>query len=140
MIMLNQNRRHILRCFAGFSVLGVPAAQAKYIVGDKSFVIKFSKGSSSAKYSGHVEYYDTHTYKFKAHAGQKITIDFTRTNPALNFTLSDLAGEKDLAFQEEQLWSGELPSEGAYEIVVALMRSAARRNEAADYKLTMIIG
>jgi hypothetical protein len=138
--MLNRNRRLFLKCVAGFGILGVRAAHAKYIVGDKSFVVKFAKGSSSAKYSGHVEYYDTHTYKFKAHAGQKISINFTCTNPALNFTLSDLAGEKDLAFEAEQLWSGVLPSEGAYEIVIALMRSAARRNEAADYKLTMIIG
>jgi hypothetical protein len=138
--MPNRNRRQFLKCVAGYSILGVQTAQAKYIIGDKSFTIKFAKGSSSAKYSGHVEYYDTHTYNFKAHAGQKVSIDFTGTNPALNFTLSDLAGEKDLAFEQEQLWSGELPSEGAYEIVIALMRSAARRNEAADYKLTMIIG
>jgi hypothetical protein len=138
--MFNRNRRLFLKFVAGFSVLGLRAAHAKYIVGDKSFVIKFPKGSSSAKYSGHVEYYDIHTYKFKAHAGQMMTVDLASKNYALNFTLNDVRANDSLTIEQNGPWSGKLPTDGEYEIIVGLMRSAARRNEAADYKLTMIIG
>ena len=138
--MPTRNRRHFLKCFVGFGILGMEQAQAKDSAGDKTVIVKFPKGSSSARYSGHIQSSDVHIYKFKAHAGQKISLDVTSSHSALFYSLYDVAGDSGLLDQDDTPWSGVLPTEGSYEITVALMRSAARRDEAADYKLTMIIG
>jgi hypothetical protein len=115
-------------------------AQAKNSAGDKTVTIKFSKGSSSARYNGHIQSSDVHIYKFKAHAGQKIGLDLATSHYALFLSLYDVTGDAGLANEADTPWSGILPTEGAYEITVALMRSAARRDEAADYKLTLVVG
>jgi hypothetical protein len=52
-------------------------------------------------------------------------------------------GETEVAFfngsVSENQYEGVLPASGDYRIRVYMMRSAARRNEKADYRLEMII-
>ena len=60
--------------------------------------------------------------------------------PRFSFiTLYDVMGDAGLVDQADTPWSGILPTDGGYEITVGMERSAARRDGAADYKLTMII-
>jgi hypothetical protein len=138
--MRMDNRRSVLKTF-GFAILAsslLPVSRA--MAKDKSIIVKFKPGSSSARYSGRIQSYDVVIYKFKAYAGQKISVDLATAHYALYFSLYDLTGDDGLVNGASDPWSGVLPTDGAYEITVGMERSAARRGEVADYKLTMIVG
>lgn len=79
-------------------------------------------------------------YQVKASAGQRITLEMTRTNRANYFNLlppdsanvamsvGDLSGNR---------FDGLLPDDGTYTVRVFLMRSAARRQERSDFSLSI---
>ena len=138
--MRMDNRRSVLKTIALAIAAGLAFPVTRAVAKDKTVVIQFKPGSSSAQYSGRIESYDIVVYKFKAHAGQKISLDLAKSHYALYFSLYDVTGNDGLVDGSSDPWSGVLPTEGAYEITVGQERSAARRNEAGDYKLTMIIG
>jgi hypothetical protein len=79
-------------------------------------------------------------YKLRARAGQTMSVKLVTRNGANYFNVLP-PGSNDVAIfvgsTDGNEWTGTLPSDGEYTLRVYLMRSAARRNEAAPYTLTV---
>lgn len=86
--------------------------------------------------------YETVDYILDARAGQYMNVSLATTHGATYFNIL-APGENEVAMFNDSVsqnqYEGTLPSSGDYKIRVYMMRSAARRNEAAHYRLEMII-
>jgi hypothetical protein len=104
--------------------------------------LQFAKGASSATVKGSLKGDKTIDYKLRAKAGQTMNVTL-KTNNAGNYFNVLPPGSKDVAIfvgsTSGNEWTGPLPTDGEYTIRVYLMRSAARRNETANYTLTVAI-
>jgi hypothetical protein len=102
--------------------------------------LQFAKGASSATVKGSIKGNATIDYKVRAKAGQTMNVALKTSNTANYFNVLP-PGSRDVAIfigsNEGNEWTGALPADGEYTIRVYLMRSAARRNEAANYTLTV---
>jgi len=79
-------------------------------------------------------------YKLRAKAGQIMNVALKTSNASNYFNVLP-PGSNDVAIfvgsTSGNEWTGPLPADGEYSIRVYLMRSAARRNETANYALTV---
>lgn len=104
--------------------------------------VRFARGESSATVEGTIRGYESVDYLLGAKAGQYMNVSMATDNAASYFNLI-APGETDVAFfvgsTSGNQYEGTLPADGDYRVRVYLMRSAARRNETASYRLEMII-
>ena len=102
--------------------------------------LHFAKGASSATVKGSLTGSKTIDYKLRARAGQTMTVSLKTANTANYFNVLP-PGSKDVAIfvgsTDGNDWTGQLEADGEYTVRVYLMRSAARRNEAANFTLTV---
>jgi hypothetical protein len=86
--------------------------------------------------------YQTVDYVLGASKGQSMNVSMATKHTATYFNVL-APGEREVAFfngsQGENQFEGTLAATGDYTIRVYMMRSAARRNEKADYRLEMIV-
>jgi hypothetical protein len=126
----------VLALFAGL----ISLAQA---AGDiRTQRVQFAKGAASATVEGRIKGYETVDYLLRAGQGQYMNVSMATDNSASYFNIL-APGETEVAFFNgsisENQFEGELPATGDYRIRVYMMRSAARRNEVANYRLEMIV-
>lgn len=104
--------------------------------------VKFERGASSAVVEGSITGYEIVDYVLGAGKGQYMNVSMATKNTATYFNIL-APGENEVAFFNGSLndnqYEGTLPASGDYRIRVYMMRSAARRNEKANYRLEMII-
>lgn len=104
--------------------------------------VQFAKGATSATVEGTIKGYETVDYLLRAGQGQYMNVSMATDNSASYFNIL-APGETEVAFFNgsisENQFEGELPATGDYRIRVYMMRSAARRNEVANYRLEMIV-
>ncbi|HEY6133656.1 MAG TPA: hypothetical protein VIW70_06740 [Rubrivivax sp.] len=104
--------------------------------------LQFAKGASSATVRGTVKGYDSVDYKLRARAGQTMKVAL-KTGNASNYFNVLPPGSNDVAIfigsTSGSEYVGVLPTDDEYTIRVYLMRNAARRNESADYTLSVSI-
>ena len=104
--------------------------------------VQFPEGKSSAVVEGSITGYKIKDYVLKARKGQYMNVSMATDNGANYFNIL-APGESDEAMfngsGSQNLYEGILPKTGDYKVRVYLMRSAARRGEAAKYRLEMII-
>jgi hypothetical protein len=104
--------------------------------------VQFAKGANSATVNGAIKGYQTVDYVLHAAQGQSMNVSMATKNTATYFNIL-APGETEVAFfngsVSENQYEGTLPATGDYKIRVYMMRSAARRNEVADYRLEMIV-
>ncbi|MGL4525986.1 MAG: SH3 domain-containing protein [Aestuariivirga sp.] len=116
------------------------AAQSALAEAD-SFKVRFKPGAESARYTGSIQGYDDDTYIVDARRGQEMTVSLRTSNPQAYFNI--LPPGSDVAIYngsiEGNRYTGVLPRSGKYRIVVYMMRAAARRDEVADYRLSVAI-
>lgn len=108
--------------------------------GIESRPLQFSKGASSATVTGSLKGDKTIDYKLRAMAGQTMSVSLKTSNSAnyLNLLPPGSTGEAIVVGSTSgNEWTGPLPADGEYTVRVYLMRSAARRNETANYTLTV---
>jgi hypothetical protein len=102
--------------------------------------IQFATGASSATVKGSLKGDETIDYTLRAKAGQTMHVTLKTSNAGNYFNVLP-PGSNDVAIfvgsTSGNEWSEPLPADGEYKIRVYLMRSAARRNETADYTLTV---
>jgi hypothetical protein len=101
----------------------------------------FRPGASSASIRGSIKGDETVDYRLEAKGGQTMVVDFKHSNRSAYFNVLP-PGSGDALFVGSSAgdrFDGALPSTGAYTIRVYLMRNAARRNEKADYTLSVKI-
>jgi hypothetical protein len=102
--------------------------------------VKFAKGATSATIKGTLKGDQTIDYKLRARAGQTMSVALKTSNAGNYFNVLP-PGSNDVAVFVGSTggseWTGQLDADGEYTIRVYLMRSAARRNETANYALTV---
>lgn len=102
--------------------------------------IRFAKGATSTVIEGQIKGYHYVDYQLRAGAGQTLSVEMQTSNGANYFNILP-PGSRDVAMfvgsSSGNSFLGVLPTDGDYAIRVYLMRSAARRNEAASYTLTV---
>lgn len=112
--------------------------------------VRFAAGTSGATIEGRIKGYEYRLYRLGAEAGQQMTIRMTADNGAAYFNLyapGQGPGGEALAVSEMtgpdvpeiNLYDAILPQSGTYTVSVYLYRSAARRNETANYTLDIAI-
>jgi len=103
--------------------------------------VQFQKGRSGASIKGRIVGDETVDYKLNARAGQRMIVNL-KTNNARNYFNVLPPGTDEALFVGSSAgnrFEGTLPDSGDYRIRVYLMRSAARRNEKANYTLDIKI-
>ena len=101
--------------------------------------ITFAPGTSSATVKGAISGDRIVDYTLRAKAGQTMKVALKTSHASNYFNLLPPGSEAALAngSVSGNDWSGTLPVDGEYTLRVYLMRSAARRNETANYTLTV---
>jgi hypothetical protein len=104
--------------------------------------VQFKPGTSSATIKGKIKGYETVDYVLEAGKGQQMNVSMATNNGASYFNIM-APGENEVAMfvgsTSGKQFEGALPKSGDYKIRVYMMRSAARRNEVANYRLEMIV-
>ena len=102
-------------------------------------VVAFAKGASSATLTGSIKGDQDHRYIVDARAGQTLTVDFKPTNASAYFNVTAPGADSAMFIGSTSgnRFSGPLTVSGPHVVQVYLMRSAARRNETANYTITI---
>jgi hypothetical protein len=102
--------------------------------------VQFKKGASSTTIKGTIKGDQTIDYTLRAKAGQTMSVKLATSKGANYFNVLPPGSNDEALFVGSSggnEWTGALPADGEYKLRVYLMRSAARRNEAANYTLTV---
>jgi hypothetical protein len=101
--------------------------------------VHFHAGATSATLPGRLRGDETVDYRLAARAGQTMDVTLKTNNGANYFNVLPPGSETAIGRGDTSgnAWTGELPVDGDYIVRVYLMRSAARRNESANYTLTV---
>lgn len=91
--------------------------------GGKTTVVKFRKGGSSASYSNAVIRGDRDTYILGASSGQVMSVGISSLEDNAVFDIIAPNGRR--LVNETASWSGQLPSDGKYKIIVGGTRGNA---------------
>ncbi|WP_330207682.1 hypothetical protein [Pseudomonas sp. AM14(2022)] len=101
--------------------------------------IAFTTSADSIQRKQSIKGDQTAQYTFNAKAGQILTVDFKPSNTSAYINI--LAKGADYALFNGSIMGnhffGSLPGDGEYTVQVYLMRNAARRNEVANYQLSL---
>jgi hypothetical protein len=101
--------------------------------------VPFDKGSDSARIDQSIKGPLTAQYRVSAKAGQILTVDLKPSNASAYFNIA-AKGQDTALFNGSIMgnhFMGPLPVDGVYTVQVYLMRNAARRNEVANYNLSL---
>ena len=101
--------------------------------------IRFAPGASSAAVKGSISGDKIIEYKLGAKAGQSMSVKLKTSNLSNYFNVLPPGSDAAIAIGANlgSEWTGTLPVDGDYTVRVYLMRNAARRNERANYTLTV---
>jgi hypothetical protein len=104
--------------------------------------VHFKHGATSAVVEDSIKGYQTVDYVLGAKQGQTMNVSMATDNGANYFNIL-APGENEVAMFNGSIsgnqYEGTLPAHGDYKVRVYMMRSAARRDEVAKYRLEMII-
>ena len=104
--------------------------------------VRFEQGANSAVVESSINGYEIVDYVLRARQGQFMHVSMTSDNGANYFNIL-APGETDVAMFNGSIndnqFEGILPESGPYKVRVYMMRSAARRDEVANYRLEMVI-
>ncbi|MBU2950122.1 hypothetical protein KO493_05360 [Tamlana agarivorans] len=124
----------VLGCFLAFS-----SAHAQ---GIKKEVVKFEEGKFTTSIENNIKGDQIVDYTVNVKEGQFLNVSMATDNSANYFNLMEPNEEYVAIFNgsmSENMFEGQLEKTGDYTIRVYLMRSAARRNEVANYKLEIVV-
>ncbi|MGB7501669.1 MAG: hypothetical protein WBM25_04660 [Azonexus sp.] len=124
------------------ALLLVPPVVAPAAVADlgRTEYVQFARGAISTVIKGQVKGDHYIDYQVRASAGQALSVELKTSNASSYFNINP-PGSGDVAMfigsTSGDRFSGVLPADGDYRIRVYLMRNAARRNELANFTLTV---
>ncbi|MBD3819594.1 hypothetical protein [Brevundimonas diminuta] len=118
------------------AVLALPAGAQDH---SRTERVQFARGASSATLHGNLHGYDTVDYVLGARRGQTLNVRLQPTNASAYFNVTRQGADEALFIGSTSgnQFSGQLPANGDYVVRVYLMRNAARRDEHANYTLTV---
>lgn len=121
-------------------LLALAATTLAHAEGITTQPVRFAKGQSSATIKGSIKGDQTIDYRLRARAGQTMSVTLATKHGANYFNVLPPGSNDEAIFVGSSGgndWTGTLPADGEYKVRVYLMRSAARRAEAARYTLTV---
>jgi hypothetical protein len=103
--------------------------------------VHFAKGASSKTITGTIKGWQAVEYHLGARAGQTMAVTLKSSNSANYFNVTAPGTETALFTGADRgnHYSGSLPKDGTYKVLVFLMRNEARRGESADYSISFSI-
>lgn len=122
----------------GMTILATTPAIADTV---RQETVRFAAGTSGSTINSRLKGYDSVEYKVGVTAGQKMSIQLDSSNKSLYFNVT-APGASAALYNGSIDGNGTsitIPSSGSYVIQVYLMRNAARRDETADYTLTLYV-
>lgn len=139
---LNPDEAHAMVILRGM-LTSLALALATPVFADSVHVetVHFSPGTSGATIHGRLQGGDTVAYKVGVRSGQKMSVQLDSRNKSLYFNVNR-PGSGTALYNSSIAGNGAsmaIPADGSYTVQVYLMRNAARRNEAADYTLTLYV-
>jgi hypothetical protein len=103
--------------------------------------VRFDPGTTGTTVTGSIRGYEGVDYVLRAEAGQQMSVAMKTSNPSNYFNV--MIGNDPEAIHIGSVdgndWFGVLPQTAEYRIRVYLMRNAARRDETANYSLSIRI-
>jgi hypothetical protein len=101
--------------------------------------VQFKKGADGATIENRIKGYESVDYLLGAKAGQTMRVTLKTNNGANYFNVLPPGSNAAIAIGANlgNEWTGTLPVDGDYTVRIYLMRSAARRNETANYTLSV---
>ncbi len=118
-------------------LVAVPAAAQQKVP------VAFAKGASSATVKGSIKGEQFRDYVVNARAGQTMTVTLVNPDGRAYFNVMAPGSTGEAAFigsTEGNSFKGPVPGTGANTVRVYQMRASARRDEVANYTLTIGIG
>lgn len=103
--------------------------------------VHFAPGTSGSTIKSKVTGYQSVQYSLGVRAGQRMNVQLDSGNGSLYFNIT-APGASEALYNSSIDGNGTsvtIPSSGNYLIDVYLMRNAARRNETANYTLTLYV-
>jgi hypothetical protein len=104
--------------------------------------VQFKRGANSAVIEGKITGHEIVDYVLRIREGQAMNVSMATKHGATYFNIL-APGEDQVAMfngsMHENQFEGVAPKSGEYKVRVYMMRSAARRNEVANYRLEMIV-
>lgn len=116
---------------------GLMHFQGAYAQNIQTARVEFAGGSDGATIPGTIKGDRIVDYVVRAEAGQTMSVDMTVDNPSayFNVTAPGAAAAMHIGSTAGNKFVTEIPSTGDYVVRVYMMRSAARRNETASYRI-----
>lgn len=129
--------------FLGYAVVAALSVSTPVLAEEMREVpVQFAAGADHAVLSDRIKGYDSVIYTIGAEAGQVIDIKLSTKHTATYFNLyGPGSGAGDQAIMNSQFtpelnhYTGTLPASGTYKVSVYMMRSAARRDEVANFDI-----
>jgi len=116
-----------------FLVLAAAAAQAQTVD------VRFPRGASGTTIDGSIKGNQSVKYRIGVSAGQRMSVQLDTDNASNYFNVT-APGASEALYNSSINGNGTsfvIPSSGNYTVTVYLMRNAARRNERANYQLSV---
>lgn len=105
--------------------------------------VSFDRGASSAMIEGQITGRETVDYLLNVRSGQYLNVSMATDNTSNYFNIMEPGEKYEAIFigsSSGNQFEGTAAKSGDYRIRVYLMRSAARRDETANYRLEIIVG
>jgi uncharacterized protein YraI len=103
--------------------------------------VRFPRGTSGTTINDTITGYQSVNYRLGVSAGQRMSVQLDTNNASSYFNIT-APGASEALYNGSISGNGTsvvIPSSGNYTITVYLMRNAARRNETAQYALTLYV-
>lgn len=121
------------------AALAAPMATSAQAPGVKAERVQFARGTSSKTIKGTIKGNQSRLFTVNLRAGQKISVKLVTSNASANFNVTAPGAQQAMFIGSTSgtTFQDVIPSSGEYTIDLFLMRNAARRNETANFTLTI---
>lgn len=126
---------------AALSLVAIGATAVAMAQDTRTETVRFPRGSSGTIIEGTITGHQSVRYSLGVSAGQRMSVQLDTDNTSSYFNIT-APGASEALFNGSisgNSTSVVIPSSGKYIIEVYLMRNAARRNETANYDLTLYV-
>lgn len=131
--------RHISIAALAVSAIALPIAAIAQAPMPKPERVQFAKGASSKAIKGTIKGDQSRVFVVNLRAGQKVSVKLVSSNASANFNVTAPGAQQAMFIGSTSgsSFQDTVPSSGDYKIDLFLMRNAARRNETANFTITI---
>lgn len=131
--------REMASAALALSAVAVPMAVVAQAPTPKPERVLFAKGTSAKAIKGTIKGDQSRSFLVGLRAGQKINVKLVSSNASANFNVTAPGAQQAMFIGSVSgtEMKDVVPSSGDYKIDLFLMRNAARRNESANFTITI---